>query len=130
MSVLVLQRFGATLEQIEMVLNLLLVFYEAMKASGKDWPVISEDVQDRCLTRITARVRFIEGLTPQQEAQATADAIADHPEQPLLAYTFGKFREHGLLGIETETQKMMMLTALNLVECIALTAPKGKSRNR
>ena len=47
-SVLVLQRYGATLEQMEVVLNLLLVFYEAMRASGRAWPVISEDVQDGC----------------------------------------------------------------------------------
>jgi hypothetical protein len=129
-SVLVLQRYAATFEQMEVVLNLLLVFYEAMRASGRAWPVISEDVQERCLQRISGRVRFIEGLTPQQQAQATTDAIADHPEQQMLAYVFGKFREHGLLGIETETQKMLMLAALNLVECIAQTAPKTTNRNR
>ena len=56
--------------------------------------------------------------------QATSDAITNHPEQQLLAYVFGKFREHSLLGIETETEKMLMLTALNLVECIAETAPR------
>jgi hypothetical protein len=123
-SVLVLQRYGATLEQMEVVLNLLLVFYEAMKTSGRAWPVICEDVQERCLKRISGRVRFIEGLTQQQQTQATSDAIADHPEQQLLAYVFGKFAEHGLLGIETETEKMLMLAALNLVECIAQTAPR------
>ncbi len=68
-SVLVLQRYGATLEQLEVVLELLFVFYEAMRASGTAWPVISEDIQDRCLQRISARVRFIEGLTPQQQTQ-------------------------------------------------------------
>ncbi|WP_232834294.1 hypothetical protein [Rhodoferax ferrireducens] len=129
-SVLVLQRYAATLEQMEVVLNLLLVFYEAMRASGRAWPVISEDVQERCLQRISGRARFIKGLTPQQQTQATTDAIADHPEQQMLAYVFGKFREHGLLGIETEAQKMLMLAALNLVECIAQTAPKTKNRNR
>ncbi len=129
-SVLVLQRYGATLEQLEVVLELLFVFYEAMRASGTAWPVISEDIQDRCLQRISARVRFIEGLTPRQQTQATVDAIADHPEQHMLAYVFGKFRDHGLLGIETETQKMLTLTALNLVECIALTAPNVRDRNR
>ena len=67
-SVLVLQRYEATLEQIEVVLNLLLVFYEAMKISGGSWPVITEDVQERCLARISGRVRFIEGLTPQRRA--------------------------------------------------------------
>ena len=122
-SVLVLQRYGATLEQIEVVLNLLLVFYEAMKGSGKGWTVISEEVQERCLARIAGRVRFIEGLMPQLQTQATLDAVGDHPEQQLLAYVYGKFKENGLLGIKTEAEKMLMLAALNLVECVAETAP-------
>ena len=121
-SVLVLQRYGASLEQIEVVLNLLLVFYEAMKGSGNGWPVISEEVQERCLARIAGRVRFIEGLMPQLQTQATLDAVGDHPEQQLLAYVYGKFKENGLLGIKTEAEKMLMLAALNLVECIAEAA--------
>lgn len=125
-SVLVLQNFGASLEQMELVLNLLFVFHEAMKASGKTWPVISEDVQDRCLRRLSARMRFIEGLTPQQQAKATSDAVIDHPEKPMLAYTFGKFGEHRLLAVETEAVNMSMLAALNLVECIAQTAPRAR----
>ena len=122
-SVLVLQRYGATLEQMEVVLNLLFVLHEAMQCSGRRWPVISEDVQERCLKRISGRVRFIEGLTPHLQAKATADAVGDHPERRLLAYVFGKFKENGLLGVKTEAEKMLMLAALNLVECIAETAP-------
>ena len=79
-SLLVLQRYGATLVQIEVVLNVLLVFYEAMKISGSDWAVVSEDVQERCMKRVSGRARFIEGLSPQLQAQATADAVGDHPE--------------------------------------------------
>ena len=122
-SVLVLQRYGATLVQIEVVLSLLLVFHEAMKISGGNWPVISEDVQERCLKRLSGRARFIEGLSPQLQAQATADAVGDHPERQLLAYVYGKFKESDLLGVKTEAEKMLMLAALNLVECIAETAP-------
>jgi hypothetical protein len=36
----------------------------------------------------------------------------------------GTFKEHGLLGIKTETERMMMLAALNLVECIGQTEPQ------
>ena len=125
LSVLVLQRYGATLAEVEVVLHLLLVLHEAMKISGSGWPLISEDVQERCLKRIAGRVRFIEGLAPQRQAQATADAVADHPEQQLLAYVFGKLKVSDLLGIKTEAQKMLMLAALNLVECIAETASRG-----
>ena len=123
-SLLALQRYGATLVQIEVVLNLLLVFHEAMKCSGGNWPVVAEAVQERCLARISGRVRFIEGLTPELQTRATLDAVGDHPEQQLLAYLYGKFKEHGLIGIRTEAEKMLMLAALNLVECIAEVAPR------
>jgi len=139
-SVIVLHRYGATHVQMDVVLNILLVFHEAMGISSSSsrnsrnsgssnagsgasqWPVISEDVQERCLRRISARVRFIEGLSPQLQQQAITDAIADHPEQLLLAYVFGKFGESDLLDVKTEAEKMLLLAALNLVECIAETA--------
>ena len=123
---------------MDVVLNMLLVFHEAMRISSNSsssssnagsgasqWPVISEDVQERCLTRISARVRIIDGLSPQLQQQAITDAIADHPEQLLLAYVFGKFGENDLLDVKTEAEKMLMLAALNLVECIAETAPRS-----
>jgi len=55
---------------MDVVLNLLLVFHEAMKISGGSWPVISEDLKERCLARVSGRVRFIERLSPQMQAQA------------------------------------------------------------
>ncbi len=129
-SVLALQQCGASLAQMEVVLNLLLVFYSAMKASGKDWPVVSEDVQDRGMKRISARVRFIERQAPQQRYKANSDAIDGHGQQQILAYTYGKLDEHGLTDINTEAEHMTLLAALNLVECIALTAPKTEARRR
>lgn len=122
-SVVVLHKLGASLQQIEVVLELLLVLHEAMKASGKAWPLISEQVQDRCMQRLCARVAFIEGLTHDLQEQASAQGATEHPEQPLLAWTLGQFKDHGLLGIETEVHKVLLLAALNLVECIADTAP-------
>jgi hypothetical protein len=123
-SAIVLHRFGATLAQIEVVLDVLFVFYLAMKSSGRTWPVITEDFQDRCLKRVVGRVRFIEGLTPQQQMQTVTDGIMEHPEQPMLAYVMGKLREHDLLVIESGAHEKLMLVAVNLVECIAQAAPK------
>ena len=109
---LALLRYAATLEQLEVVLNLLLVLYEAMKSSGRSRPVVSEDVQERCLARISGRVRFIEGLTPKLQTQAMSDAVGDHPEQQLLAYVYGKVKENGLLGIKTEAEMGTLRPAL------------------
>jgi hypothetical protein len=122
-SVLVQQRMGASLAQIEVLLNILLVAYQAMQTSGRRWPVISEATQERCLQRLTGKVRFAEGLGLELLQQAVQDQIAAHGEPQLLAFAFGQLREHGLLAIETEAQKYLVLAALNLVDCIAATAP-------
>jgi hypothetical protein len=122
-SVLVQQRMGASLPQIEVLLNLLFVAHQAMKRSGLRWPLITEATQERCLQRLTGRLRFAHGLAPAQFQQALQDAIDDHREPYLLAYAYGHLREHGLLKIDTEPQKYLVLAALNLVDCIADTAP-------
>lgn len=122
-SVLALQGFEVPIQHIEVVLTLLMVLHVAMQASDKTWPVISEEIQDRGLKRIAARARLAERLPAKLQAQAAAHTIARHPEQPMLAYAFAILREHGLLEVQTESHKMLMLAAINLVESITLSAP-------
>jgi hypothetical protein len=38
---------------------------------------------------------------------------------PLLAFVNGYFGDHDLLAVRTDTQKLLTLAALNLVECLA-----------
>jgi hypothetical protein len=122
-SVLVHQRMGANLQQIEVLLNLLFVAHLAMKRSGRRWPLITEAIQDRCLQRLTDRLRLAQGLAPRRLRRAVQGAIDKHREPDLLAYAYGHLNEHGLLTIDTEAQKYLMLAALNLVESIAETTP-------
>lgn len=122
-SVLVQQRMGASLPQIDVLLNLLFVAHQAMKQSGLRWPLITEATQDRCLQHLTGRLRFAHGLAPRQFQQAVLDAIDEHREPYLLAYVYAHLREHGWLTVDTEAQKYLVLAALNLVDCIADTAP-------
>ena len=121
-SVLVQQRMGASLQQIDVLVNILLVAYQAMKTSGQRWPVISEATQERCLQRLTGRVRFAEGLGLELLQQAVQDQIDAHGPY-LLAFAYGQLREHDLLAVKTEAEKYLLLAALNLVDCIAATAP-------
>lgn len=121
-SVVVLRRMGASDAQIGIALHVLFVAWLAMKASGHRWPVISEDNQDLCMQRLTARMRFVEGLSPELLQQAVAQHISEHAEPQLLASTYGHLRERGMLGARTEAEKYVLLAALNLVECIAFMA--------
>jgi hypothetical protein len=118
-SVLALRRFGVSLEQLEVPLNILLVCYQAMKTTGHPWPVISETLQEQCIQRVAGRIRFIEGLAPEQVTQSVSTFVAEHKEPYLLAFVFGELGAQSLMRIETEAQKFLVLGALNLVECMA-----------
>jgi hypothetical protein len=123
-SVLALSRMGVSLQQMEAPITILLVIWQAMKTCGRNWPMISEDIQERCLQRLTARSRFIEGLPVALQQRAMQDQIEEQGEPQLLAHAYGQLRENGLLAIRTAAEKYLVLAALNLVNCVAVTAPQ------
>lgn len=117
-SVLALRSFGANFEQLDVPLNILLVCYQSMKATGREWPVVTEAMQERCLGRVIGRMHFIEGLAPEQVAESVSAFVAQHKEHWLLAFVFRELGAHKMMHIGTEMQKFLVLAALNLVECI------------
>ena len=118
-SALALRRFGASYEQLEVVLNILLVCFEAMKFAGAERNVIDEALQERCLERITGKMRFLEGLSSSQKDEAVMAATTEHPEIWLLAFVIDDLKTRGMISIQTDTEKFVVLAALNIVECIA-----------
>ena len=118
-SILVLPRLGVEVARLEIACHVLFVTFQAMKRSGYPWPVISEDVQEGCMQRLTAQAKFSEGLSPELLSQAVAQFCADHLEQYLLAFAYGYLREHDVLSVRTEAEKFLLLGVLNLVECVA-----------
>jgi hypothetical protein len=121
-SVLVQHRMGSTMQQVEVLLIIMLVAYQAMKTSGHQWPVITEDIQEQCLQRLTGKLRFTEGLAPELRQRAIDEQVNQHRERYLLAFVYGTLRDHDLLAVRTEAEKYLLLAALNMVECITATA--------
>jgi hypothetical protein len=126
-SVVVLRQMGASDPQIEVPLHVLLVAWQAMKSCALQWPLISEDTQDACLERLAGRVRFAEGLTPKSLRRTVEKHLDEHRERYLLAFAYGHLRDNGLLAVRTDVEKYLVLATLNLVECIAHSAPKAAS---
>ena len=118
-SVLVLPNMGVSTLELEVPLHILLVTFQATKRSGHAWPVIQEDVQEKCLQRLTARMRFNEGLQAELADQVVKQFCDEHGERHLLAFVYGYLREHDLLSVRTDAEKYLLLAVLNLVECIA-----------
>lgn len=130
-SCLVQPRLGVAIEKVEFLLNILLVCFQAMKEAGVHWPLISEQEQERHLSRHIGAVRFSEELTdPALADAARTEYLADHPETPLLAFVIGECnawladlaRRHD----ESESDKFVMMAAINLVNCIAAAERKER----
>lgn len=124
-SILVLSNMGVSTLQMEVPLHIVLVTFQAMKRSGHTWPVVQEDVQEQCMQRLTARMRFNEGLPVQMADRLAKQFCNEHSERNLLGFVYGYLGEHDLLRVRNDAEKYLLLAALNLVECIAFV--EGRS---
>ncbi|MFI4890692.1 MAG: hypothetical protein ACHQIL_09180 [Steroidobacterales bacterium] len=123
-SCVVQSRLGANEQTVEFLLNILLVCFLAMHESGYDWPLITDDEQERQLGRMVGAVRFSEDLQdPVAAATARNQYVASHPEQPLLALVLSQcnewLRDLAHRHDEKESDKFVMMASMNLVNCIA-----------
>jgi hypothetical protein len=118
-SILALPRMGVGMVQLEVPLHILLVTFQAMKLSGRTWPVVTEEVQETCMQRLTARARFNEGLPADLVNKVVQQFCDEHPERYLLAFVYGYLGDHDLLSVRTDAEKFLLLGVLNLAECVA-----------
>jgi hypothetical protein len=127
-SILALSRMGVGMVELEVPLHILLVTFQAMKRSAHAWPIVSEDVQDRCMQRLTARARFNEGLPGDLANQVVQQFCDEHPERYLLAFIYGYLGDHDLLRVRTDAEKYLLLATLNLAECVAFIGSAASLR--
>ncbi len=78
----VLARMGVSMPQVEVALKVLFVAFLAMKRSRHRWDVVSEDLQEACMERLTARMRFNDGLPAGLAAEMVTRYHTEHPERP------------------------------------------------
>lgn len=123
-SCLVQPRLGVAAESVEFLLNILLVCFQAMKEAGGVWSPITEEDQERLLSRHIGAVRFSEELAdPVLADAARSQYLTDHTEAPLLAFVIGEcnawLADLARRNVESESDKFVMMAAVNLVNCIA-----------
>jgi hypothetical protein len=122
-SCLVQSRLGVEPVAVEFLLNILLVCYQSMKQSGLQWPLITEDEQERQLQRWIGAVQFSEQALGSAADSAREQYISQHPEQPLLAFVVSEtnqwLHEISVRNAEAPSDKFVMMASMNLVNCIA-----------
>jgi hypothetical protein len=120
-SVLVHSRMGSPMDQIDRVLHVLLVAYEAVKIAGLQLMLITEDDQERNLGRWVGHVKFLEGLDDRSRSTAVQH-IGDHPEKYLLAYAYDQLLDAGIHHMDQENDKNLVLLVFNIATCIGEAA--------
>jgi hypothetical protein len=97
----------------------MLICFQAMKESGVDWPLITEDEQERQMRRLTATIKFGTDLRGDLRNQALRQYLDAHPEKVLLAFVQAETAMWLECVEPEETDRYVVMAALNLVSCIA-----------
>jgi hypothetical protein len=124
-SFLVQRQLGVSYEKMEFLLEMLFVCFQAMKESGLNWPLITEDEQERQLARYTATVKFSENMNVDLRDQAMRQYIESHPEQNLFAYVISETASWLKRITPEKTDTYVTLAAANFVNCIAFVPLPG-----
>jgi hypothetical protein len=101
-SILVLARMGVSMPGVEIALHVLFVAFQAMKRSRHRGDVVTIDLQEACMERLTARMRFKDGLPAKLAAELVTQFHTKHAERYLLAFVYGHLGEHDLLKVRTD----------------------------
>ena len=118
-SFLVQKQLGVSLEKMEFLVDVLFICFQAMKESGLTWPLITEDEQDKQMARYVGVVNFGKDLSSSLQRLASRQYLEGHPEQNLQAFVIVELNDWLGRVVPEETDKYVVLAAMNLVNCIA-----------
>ena len=122
-SVLVLRSLGVSAAKQEFAFEILLLCFQAMKESGRTWPLITEDEQESQMRHHTALLRFYASLDGSAEKDnSVRQFINTYPEQDLLAWVMTKTRDWRLNSPIEENDRYLLQAVVNIVNCIALVS--------
>ena len=118
-SVLVLRNFGLDMNDIGTVLTILMVLLLALEQAGVKIEQIKEEQQEKELNILSQSVNFSEGLSEDLRNQSIEQYVSSHKEPAMFAYVVGAMEEAGITARTDKKVKYLMMSALNLVNCIS-----------
>ncbi len=119
-SVLVQNQMGNKIEDVEVLLNILIVTFLALKYSGVKIEKISEKTQEKELARYTGHIGFLEGLNNKTTEVAIKQFTESKSEKALMAYVIGTMLKAGFAKRKNENAKYLVMTGVNIVNCICV----------
>jgi polyhydroxyalkanoate synthesis regulator phasin len=117
-SVLAQKQMGNSMEQIEVLLNILIITHLALRYSGVRIQTVTLEEQEKELTKYAAHLQFIEGLDSKSKGEAIRQYSDNNDEELLMAYVTNKMKEAGFTKNPNKQGKYLVMTGMNIVNCI------------
>ncbi len=117
-SVLVQQKMGNTLEEVDVLLNILIVLHLTVKKSGQEIVKITEQMQEQQYKILVSTIKFSEGLESKLIYDSLNQYIINLKQPILLAYAIGCMNEAHFFTKKSECSKYLIMAGVNLVNCI------------
>jgi hypothetical protein len=118
-SVLVQEQMGSTIEEVDILLNILMVLYISVKESGNKLNKISADDQELQLEILSATIKFSEKMGSESISRSVNQFVKNHSEPLLLAYTLSTLKNAHFFSKNKDSSKYLILAGINLANCIA-----------
>jgi hypothetical protein len=118
-SVLVMQQMGSSLEEIDVLLNILIVFHLALLESGQKIAKVSEQDQDHQLRLFENTVKFSEGMDSNLIDSSINQYIKSQKHPLLLSFVAGVMKDAGFYEKQNESSKYLIMAGINLANCVA-----------
>ncbi len=117
-SVLVQKQMGNTLEEVDILLNILIVLHLTIKKSGKRIAKITEQEQEEQYKILVSTIKFSEGLETNLIYDSLNQYILNLKQPVLLAYAIDCMNEAHFFTKKRECSKYLIMVGVNLANCI------------
>jgi len=118
-SVLVLNQMGQSLEDIDILLNILIICHLSLEDAGIKLKKITEDDQDKEMARFVGKISFNDGLSLENESLSIENYISNHNEKLLMYFAFNKMVEADFTARIDEDSKYLLIAGINMINCIS-----------
>jgi len=117
-SVLVQVKMGNTMEEVDVLLDILIVLYLAHKESGEKIERITEDEQEHELRIYAEVLKFTEGMDLIAVVSSFNQYFPSQDDRILFDYVVSKMKDARFFENQKECSKYLLMAGINLINCI------------
>ncbi len=117
-----LEKYGPFKEEIPLLLEMLLIIFEALKVANIEIPTITEEEYQSQINQTLELVLSNSDKNDKDIEQSTVEFFSKISNNLIFLFANHDMIECGFLNFESENSEQLYMTGLNIAVCIALAA--------